>query len=179
MFEFWCVKIENCMWNVWNLKCLNWDMWILKSWKFLTFSNFSLSMPILTDFLSFIPSSPRWLLCPMPHFKLPCHCILWMFPIFLHVTIWWQCLYFLACWVQTSLVWRRESFQHLQMVIKTYNVQLLKVKNHPNMKNYIHVKIFILWTLVISTLINEWEKILSPSPNLAQMHGLFLMGIGI
>jgi hypothetical protein len=30
------------------------------------------------------------------------------------------------------------------MVIKTYNVQLLKVKIHPNMKNYIHVKIFIL-----------------------------------
>jgi hypothetical protein len=43
------------------------------------------------------------------------------------------------------------------------------------MKNYIHVKIFILWTLVISTLANEWTKILSPSPNLAQMCSLFLM----
>ncbi len=37
------------------------------------------------------------------------------------------------------------------------------------MENYIHVKIFILWTLVISTLANEWTKILSPSPNPAQM----------
>jgi hypothetical protein len=47
MFEFRCVnikswklKIENCMWNVWNLKCwelkcLKWDVWILKveNWK--------------------------------------------------------------------------------------------------------------------------------------------------
>ncbi len=34
------MKIEICMWNVWNLKfwelkCLNWDVWILKAenWK--------------------------------------------------------------------------------------------------------------------------------------------------
>jgi hypothetical protein len=49
IFEFWCVntkrwklKFEICMWNVWNLefwklKCLNWDVWILKvenwNWK--------------------------------------------------------------------------------------------------------------------------------------------------
>ncbi len=44
------------------------------------------------------------------------------------------------------------------------------------MENYIHVKIFILWTLVISTLVNEWAKILSPSPNPTQMCNLFLMG---
>jgi len=36
------------------------------------------------------------------------------------------------------------------------------------MKNYMHVKIFILWTLVISTLANESFKILSPNPNPAQ-----------
>ncbi len=49
--------------------------------------------------------------------------------------------------------------------------------NHypPDMKNYIHLKIFILWTLVISTLANEWEKILSPGPNPAQMQRLFPM----
>ncbi len=35
------MKIEICMWNVWNLKiwelkCLNWDVWILEveNWKF-------------------------------------------------------------------------------------------------------------------------------------------------
>jgi hypothetical protein len=32
---------------------------------------------------------------------------------------------------------------------------------------HIYVKIFILWTPVISTLANEWAKFLSPSPNLA------------
>jgi len=44
MFEFQCVnteswklKFEICIWNVWNLKiwelkCLNWDVWI-QSWK--------------------------------------------------------------------------------------------------------------------------------------------------
>jgi len=42
------------------------------------------------------------------------------------------------------------------------------------MENYIHVKIFILWTLIISTLANEWTKILSPSPNPTQMHNLSL-----
>jgi hypothetical protein len=38
--ESWQFKFENCMWNVWNLKfwelkCLNWDVWILKAknWK--------------------------------------------------------------------------------------------------------------------------------------------------
>ncbi len=44
------------------------------------------------------------------------------------------------------------------------------------MENYIHVKIFILWTLVISTLVNQWAKIVSPCPNFAQMRSLFPMG---
>jgi hypothetical protein len=43
------------------------------------------------------------------------------------------------------------------------------------MEKHIHVKILILWTLVISTLANEWAKILSPSPNPAQMRSLFPM----
>jgi len=47
---------------------------------------------------------------------------------------------------------------------------------HPNMKNYIHVKIFFMWTLIISTLANEWAKTLCPSPNPAVMHSLFVMG---
>jgi hypothetical protein len=42
------------------------------------------------------------------------------------------------------------------------------------MENYIHVKIFILWTLVISTLANERAKNLSRTPNHAQMHSLSL-----
>jgi hypothetical protein len=67
------------------------------------------------------------------------------------------------------------------MVIKTYNIQLPKNLmylglHHLNMENYIHMKNFIMWKLVISTLANEWVKILSPSPNLAQMCGLFPMG---
>jgi hypothetical protein len=41
------------------------------------------------------------------------------------------------------------------------------------MENYIHVKIFIMWTFVISTLANEWAKILSSSPNHAQLRNLF------
>jgi hypothetical protein len=33
--ESWKLKIEICIWNVWNLKfwefkCLNWNVWILK-----------------------------------------------------------------------------------------------------------------------------------------------------
>ncbi len=44
------------------------------------------------------------------------------------------------------------------------------------MKKYIHVKIFILWTFVISTLANEWVKIWFPSPNAAHMRSLFTMG---
>jgi hypothetical protein len=44
------------------------------------------------------------------------------------------------------------------------------------MENYIHMKIFILWTFVISTLVNEWPKVLSPSPNPAQMRSLFPVG---
>jgi hypothetical protein len=44
------------------------------------------------------------------------------------------------------------------------------------MENYIHVKIFILWTFIISTLANEGAKILSPSPNPAQMRTLFPIG---
>jgi hypothetical protein len=39
-----------------------------------------------------------------------------------------------------------------------------------------YLKIFILWTLVISTLANEWTKILSPSPNPTKMCSLFPMG---
>jgi len=36
--ESWKSKIEICMWNVWNLKiwevkCLNWDVWIIQSSK--------------------------------------------------------------------------------------------------------------------------------------------------
>jgi hypothetical protein len=38
MCEYWKLKIEICMWHVWNLKfwklkCLHWDMWILKNWN--------------------------------------------------------------------------------------------------------------------------------------------------
>jgi hypothetical protein len=49
------LKIEICMWNVWNLtfwelKCLNWDVWILKAknWNFYVkhfeFENLKLEM---------------------------------------------------------------------------------------------------------------------------------------
>jgi hypothetical protein len=44
------------------------------------------------------------------------------------------------------------------------------------MENYIHLKSFIMWTFVISTLVNEWAKILSPSPNPAQMCSIFPIG---
>jgi hypothetical protein len=42
------------------------------------------------------------------------------------------------------------------IVIKTYNIQLLKNLMHlglhpPNVANYIHVKIFIMWTFVVTT----------------------------
>ncbi len=44
------------------------------------------------------------------------------------------------------------------------------------MKNYIHLKNFILWTLVISRLANEWANFLFPRLNLIQMRSLFPMG---
>jgi hypothetical protein len=84
-------------------------------------------------------------------------------------------------YVKTSLVEKNnplsfyDSYQNLQCST-TWNLKVLMIKSTQHMKNYIHVKIFILWTLVISTLANDWIKILSSSPNHAHMHSFFPMG---
>ncbi len=86
-------------------------------------------------------------------------------------------------WIFSGKAWQGLgfSFSHPPLPCKCVqtksarrNVNFVIVKHDVNVKSFdhIHVKIFILWTLVISTLANEWPKFLSPSPNLAQMCSL-------